>query len=218
MRVSPPMKLKVKVSVDEITAFMEGRNKELAAILRAMRRDVEEKGLELSITEVGKEGKSEAIASCGYLEEKFQECSKRGVGFVTSVEKTRTKQLGAKEKARRKKCDVRSSVAGKNRVFSVALFGDWCEEVALRRGLGPSEGVGRSSRWHRANRNCEVEGQMAVAASKKESVSLSLFMVVNDLEVEEELSTVATTLFCAQGVWMSRWRRDQQKAWREADL
>ena len=55
---------------------------------------------------------------------------------------------------------------------------------------------------------------MAAAASKKESVSLSLFMEVNELEVEEELSTIAT-LFRVGGVWINRWRRGQQKAWRK---
>ena len=38
---------------------------------------VEEKGLRLSITEGGKEGKSKATTSCKYPEERFQECSKQ---------------------------------------------------------------------------------------------------------------------------------------------
>ena len=38
--------------------------------------------------EGGKEGKSNVIASCSYLDEKFQECSNReGMGLATSVEK-----------------------------------------------------------------------------------------------------------------------------------
>ena len=64
------------------------------------------------------------IASCSYLVEKFQECRKReGVGLVTGVETpgvdlgTRTNHLGAKEKARRKTCDVRFSIDKKNRVL-----------------------------------------------------------------------------------------------------
>ena len=63
------------------------------------------------------------IASCRYLEEKFQECSKRGVGFATNVEtsgvnvRTRTKQSGANEKAKRKKCDVSFSFVTRNFVF-----------------------------------------------------------------------------------------------------
>ena len=41
-----------------------------------MRTEVEATGPKLSITEGGNEGKSKVIASCSYLEEKFQECSK----------------------------------------------------------------------------------------------------------------------------------------------
>ena len=64
------------------------------------------------------------IASCSHLEAKFQECSKREeVERANSVEtpgvdlRTRTRQLGAKEKARRKKCDVRFPLIRNNRVF-----------------------------------------------------------------------------------------------------
>ena len=53
----------------------------------------------------------------------------------------------------------------------------------------------------------KLRQQMAAAPGKKSSASLTLFMEVNDLEVEEELSTMAT-----EGVCMSRWRREQQKA------
>ena len=49
---------------------------------------------------------------------------------------------------------------------------------------------------------------MAAAAGKKESVSLSLFMEVNNLEFEEDLSTMATLLW-AEGVWVGRWKREQ---------
>ena len=39
-------------------------------------------------------------------------------------------------------------------------------------------------------------------------------MEVNNLEVEEELSTMAT-LARAEGIWMGRWAREQKEAWRE---
>ena len=122
--------LQLKVFVKDINNFMEGRNKELAGmagkVLKSIACEVQEKGLKLSITEGEKDVKSKVIASCGHLEETFQECSKReGVGLATSVEslgvdlKTRTKQLGAKEEARRKKCDVTFSLIRKFRVFPV---------------------------------------------------------------------------------------------------
>ena len=41
-----------------------------------MRSEVEGKGLKLSITEGGMEGKSKVIASCSCLEAKFPECTK----------------------------------------------------------------------------------------------------------------------------------------------
>ena len=111
--------------VDDVTAFLNWRNKELVEmaekVLNKLKREIEAKGFKLSITEGEKEGKSKAITSCTFLEERFQECSKTD-GFVleTSVEtqgvdlRTRTRHLGAKEKARRKKFDVRFSLRRKN--------------------------------------------------------------------------------------------------------
>ena len=54
---------------------------------------------------------------------------------------------------------------------------------------------------------------MAAAASK-ESASISLFLEVYDLEVEEELSTMATQAW-AEGVWIGTWLAVQKEAWRE---
>ena len=73
MKVYPLLKL--RVSVDDITSFMEGRIKELPGIaekvLKAMRLEVEEKSLKLSITEAGRDGKCNVVASCGCLEQQF---------------------------------------------------------------------------------------------------------------------------------------------------
>ena len=55
---------------------------------------------------------------------------------------------------------------------------------------------------------------MTAAAGKDESVSLSLVMEVDNLEVEEELSTMST-LAWAEGVWLGTCGRKQQKAWRK---
>ena len=64
MKVYPPLTLKVQL--DDVTALVEGRNKELPGIaekvLKSTRRKVAEKGLKLSITEGGKEGKTKVIA------------------------------------------------------------------------------------------------------------------------------------------------------------
>ena len=49
---------------------------------------------------------------------------------------------------------------------------------------------------------------MGAAAGRKESFSLSLFMEVNDLEVEEDLSTMARQLVVMTGQGWSRVDRD----------
>ena len=74
------------------------------------RRREEKKGLKLSVTENGKQGKSKMIASCGFLENELSQFSKGGgVTLADSVEtlgvdlSTRVKRLGAKEKARSEK-------------------------------------------------------------------------------------------------------------------
>ena len=67
--------------MDDVTALLKRRNKELVEmaekVLKKLKKEVEEKALKLSITEGWKEGKSKAITSCKYLEERFQQCSKR---------------------------------------------------------------------------------------------------------------------------------------------
>ena len=49
------------------------------------------------------------------------------------------------------------------------------------------------------------------AAGKKEWASLSLFLDVYDLEVEEELSTMHTQAW-AEGVWIGKWLTEQKEA------
>ena len=104
--------------MDDITACKEGRNKDLAGmaerVLKSTKR-VEEKGLVLSVTERGKEGKSNVIASCTYLAEKFGECNRReGVELTTSVEtlgvdlRTTKNLLGAKREGEKE--EVRREV------------------------------------------------------------------------------------------------------------
>ena len=54
--------------------------------------------------------------------------------------------------------------------------------------------------------------QMAAAAGKKSTTSLSLFMETYGLEVEEELSTMAIQ-YWAEGVWIGTWSHEQKEAW-----
>ena len=51
---------------------------------------------------------------------------------------------------------------------------------------------------------------MAAVAGKKSTTSLSLFMEAYGLEVEEELSTMATH-YWREGVWTGKWRHEQKK-------
>ena len=53
---------------------------------------------------------------------------------------------------------------------------------------------------------------MAAALGKKSTTSLSLFMEARGIEVEEELSTMATQ-FWADGVWTRKWSYEQKEAW-----
>ena len=83
----------------------------------------------------------------------------------------------------------------------------WCEGV-VEDGFGLCERVGRTSRGYHAHRKAEVEeADDSSNSSGKETLGVaSLLMEVNNLEVEEDLSTVAT-LFWAEGVWMERWKK-----------
>ena len=89
--------------------------------MKKLKEEVEEKGLKLSVTENGKEGKRKVIASCGFLEDELRQCSKEeGVTLADSVEtlrvdlRMRVTRLGAKEKATRKKFKVKFSLIKKN--------------------------------------------------------------------------------------------------------
>ena len=74
--------LKLRVFVDDITALLRRKNKVTAEmakkVLNIMKEEVERKGLNLSVTEDGKEGKSKMIASCGFLEDELRQFSGGG--------------------------------------------------------------------------------------------------------------------------------------------
>ena len=58
--------------------------------------------------------------------------------------------------------------------------------------------------WRCVHRKAEFEQQIVAAAGKKESVSLSLFIEMKNLQVDEDLSTMVT-FFWAEDVRMNRW-------------
>ena len=127
-----------------------------------MKGEVEEKGLKLLIIKRGQNGKSKLVKSCRYLEESFHDWSEKRVVTTTSVESlgvdlgTKTKQMGAKEKTRRKKCEVRFSLTRKNMIFEKSYMRIGRGKVAEDR-LGPCESVVRPSSWHDACGEAPVE-------------------------------------------------------------
>ena len=181
----------------------------------------------MSITKAGNEGKNQAISSCEYLEERFWECSKKeGVVFATNVETLgggleKEKQRSWGRRRRRKESSAMRDVrlSGKNQSgLPEKLHEDWCEEV-VEDGFGPCDSMERTSRWHRSYRKAEVEEADGGSSSRQEGVGIAfpLFLEVNILKVEEELSTMAT-LAWTEGVWIGKIEKQQLKALEEADL
>ena len=171
----------------------------------------------------GKEGKSKAITSGKYLAERFQEVSKEGVVLAASVEtlevdlRTRTKKLEAKEKERRKKCDMRFFVCQDKSGLPEKLHEDLCEE-AVEDGCGPCECSRRVKLLApRLQERLKLRRQMA-AAGKKESVSLSPFFEVNLSEVEEELPTMAPQLLQRKVSGWEDGERAAEEGLEKADL
>ena len=104
---------------------------------------------------------------------KLRECSQKEVATVEkSVETlgvdlgTQTKQLGTKEKARRKKCNVRLPLIKKNRIFQKKQNESRCEK-AVEDWLGSCESVGRTSGRCCAHRKANIEE--ADAGSSRET-------------------------------------------------
>ena len=85
------------------------------------------------------------IVSCGFLEDELHQCGKEeGVTMADSVEtlgvdlRTRVKRLGAKDKARRRKCKVRFSLINKkNKAFQTSYMKVRVKKL-LRAGMVPA--------------------------------------------------------------------------------
>ena len=103
--------LKLRVFVDDITALVKGRNKDVAEmvkkVMKKLKEEVEKKGLKLSVTESGKEGRSKVIASCGFLENELSQFSKEeGVTLADGVDsgvdsRTRVRRPGSQRESER---------------------------------------------------------------------------------------------------------------------
>ena len=163
--------LKLRVFADDSTALVKGRYKKCRGngkkVMKKLKEGVEKKGLELSVSENGKERKSKMAASCGFLENEESQFSTEGVTLADSVEtlevdlRTTVKRLGAKEKTRRKKCLLRFSVMKNNKAFQKN-----CMKVGVKKllragmmpartwrahavGMSPTERLKLRDRWQR---------------------------------------------------------------------
>ena len=134
MKVYPLMK--PKAFVDDIRAFMEVRNEELRGVAEKVLR-----AMYWSCQPVKEARKS--LDHAAWMKGSFRiffkrrcwTCNQRATLGVDL--RTRTKQLGATDKARRKKCNVRLSIAKKNRVFQKSYMRT-CVGKQMRMDLVPT--------------------------------------------------------------------------------
>ena len=85
------------------------------------------------------------------------------------------------------------------------------QEVATC-GHDASKDLGECTQWEWLTEKLKLRRQMAAAAGKKSTTSLSSFMEARGREVEEELPTLATQ-YWAEGVWTVKWYREQGESW-----
>ena len=82
----------------------------------------------------------------------------------------------------------------------------------LRASMMPARTWGAHAVGMSPTERLKLRRQMAAAADKKSTTSLSLFMEAHGHEVEEELSTLATQ-YWAEGVWTGKWSHELKEAW-----
>ena len=85
------------------------------------------------------------------------------------------------------------------------------QEVATCR-HDASKDVGAHAVGMSPTERLKLRRQMAAAAGKKSTTSLSVFMEAYGLEVEEEISTIATQ-YWAEGVWTGKRSHGLKEAW-----
>ena len=118
--------------------------------------------------------------------------------------------LGVDLRTRRKKYNVRFSLIKKNKAFQ-KNYVKVVKKLSLA-GMVPA----RTWRVHAVEmaptERFKLRRQIAAAAGKKSSTSLSLLMEAFGLEVEEELSTMVTQT-SAEGVWIGKWHTEPKETW-----
>ena len=106
---------------------------------------------------------------------------------------------------------MRFSIIKKNKSFQKSYIKVGVKKV-LRAGMMSARTWGAHAVGMSPTERLKLRRQMAAAAGKKSTTSLSLFMEVYGLEVEDEISTIATQ-FWAEGVWTGKWSHKQKEAW-----
>ena len=130
--------------------------------------------------------------------------------------RTRVKRLGAKEQVIRKKCKVRFSIIKKNKALQKSYMKVGVKKL-LRAGMVPARTWGVHAVGMAPTERLKIEETlMAAAEGKTSTTSLSLFMEAHGLEVEEELSTLATQ-YWAEGMWTGKWYRGTKRSVDEAN-
>ena len=95
--------------------------------------------------------------------------------------------------------------------FPEDLHEDGGHEVATS-GYGASKDVESACGRVGPHRKIKLRRRMAAAPGQKSTTSLSLFMEAFGLEVEEELSTLATQ-YRAEAAWIGKWCLEKKEAW-----
>ena len=150
------------------------------------------------------------------MEEELGQCSKEeGVTMADRVDmlgvdlRTRVKRLGAKGKARWKKCKTLDHEEEQDPPKELQEGGG---QEGATSGYGASKNVVVHAVGMAPTERSKLRRQMAAAARKTGTTSLSLFMDAFGLEVEEDLSTLATR-YWAEGAWIGKWPVEQKEAW-----
>ena len=106
---------------------------------------------------------------------------------------------------------MRFSLVKKNMAFQKKYMKVGVKKL-LRAGMVPARTWGVHAVGIAPTEWLKLRRQVAAAAGKKSTTSLSLFMEAYGPEVEEELSTLATQHW-AEGIWTGKWYHEQGEAW-----
>ena len=198
--------------MDDITALLMEKSKVVGEIakkvMKRLREEVGEKGLKLSVT--GKKGRKEqhdrVVWFPGRRAASMQEGRSddgRQCGNAGSRLENQSRKLGSEvEKMTRKKCKVRFSLIKKKKAFQKNYMKVGVKKL-LRAGLVPARTWRVRAVEQAPAESKKLRRHTVAAVGKKSTTSLSLFMKAFGIEVEKELSAMATQTW-AEGAWIGK--------------